>query len=153
MLPSWPTRRYASAFDDGSDVVGCLFACLIHAVCTCASVSPALVRVAFTPSQSGCVGDSHESAACPPRAPLTIAIVEWLTAGSAFACPTNDHDVHGPTVFAAQNSCVVFDMPTDTITILPDADGLPSWSSGRTCAACPRPIASWSAGATFVPCS
>src|SRR6266568_769010 len=125
MLPSCATRRYASAFDAGSDTFGPMFACLIHATCTCASVNPAAVRFAFTPSQSGCVGDSHESAAWPPHAPLTRTSVTWFTAGSALACPTNDHDVHGAGLPAAQNSCVVFDMPTEIMTIFPFADGLP----------------------------
>src|SRR6266702_1266634 len=142
MLPSCATRRYASAFDAGSDVCGEMFACLIHAASTCASDRPAAVRLAFTPSQSGCVGDSHESAAWPLRAPLTRTSVAWFTAGSTVACPTNDHVVHGAGLPAAQNSWVVFDMPTEIIATLPLGDGLPLRSSGRTSAACPRPVAS-----------
>jgi len=38
--------------------------------------------------------------------------------------------VHGAGLFVAQNSCVVFDMPMEIITILPPGDGLPSRSNG-----------------------
>src|SRR5437763_9541974 len=130
-----------------------MFACLIHATSTCASERPAVVRFVFTPSQSGWAGDSHESAAWPLRAPLTRTSVAWFTAGSAVACPTNDHVVHGAGLPVAQNSCVVFDMPTEIMAIFPLGDGAPLRSSGRTSAAWPRPTAAWSVGGFVAPCS
>ena len=81
-------------------------------------------------SYSGLVGEVQLDAACPPRAPLTIARVVLLTAGSADACPTNDHDEHGGLEPAAQNSWVVLDMPIEISMYRPLALGLPFTSSG-----------------------
>src|SRR5438094_9067974 len=52
---------------------------------------------------------------------------------------------------AEQNSCVVFDMPSDSSTILPPALGAPDASSGTTACARDRPAAACAAGSVLLP--
>ena len=63
----------------------------------------------------------------------------------------NVHELHGGGLPWVQNSWVVFDMPTEIITIFPDTDGLPFASSGWTDCAFASPSLSCAAGITFPP--
>src|SRR5439155_17344837 len=82
-------------------------ACLTQATCTWAGVTPAAAKRELTVLQVWAVGLTHADASCPLCAPSTITKRGFLV-GSALAIVTN-----------RENSIVVFDMPTEIMTILP----------------------------------
>src|SRR5438445_13671974 len=101
----------------------------------------------------GSVGESQVAADWPPRATLTRSRVEWLTAASVSACPTNVQESQGGRPPPEQNSCVVLDIPIERRTMLPAVLGLPEVSSGWTNAERAAPAAAWSEGGPLVPFS
>src|SRR5688572_23207392 len=133
---TWPrlcSSVIASAVP-GRESVGPGFASFTHAICTCACVSPSgCRRLNRTVSYCRSLGSSHHVATMLLRAPFTSVSVVLLTWTSAAAWLMNDPGMQLVVVeLPEQNSCVVFDIPTESMTILPLPLGFPDASSGVT---------------------
>src|SRR5947208_1429603 len=101
------TSTASACASAGNDALGFFSASFTHAVATCAGVTPAAASRVSIVDQTALLGSAHASAACPPCAQSTSTSAGSLPV-CAFAIGTN-----------VENSCVVFDIPTETNTYFP----------------------------------